>query len=156
MSSAQRSDIQLLNIFAYAHLLSHWWNRFLVCSARNKIRSPVLRQRWNSFRLMLRFRENWLLVGWACAKIISVHHEHYQSFPSLPPVTHFSVPLLPSLSRLCSLSPVLCTLSDVICSLSPILLSLSPNSTCCLYGVGRMDFDGGVIHNERPLKGWAL
>jgi hypothetical protein len=25
----------------------------------------------------------------------------------------------------------------------------------CLYGVGRMDLDGG-IHNEGRLKGWAL
>ena len=26
----------------------------------------------------------------------------------------------------------------------------------CLYGAGHMDLDGGVIHNEGCLKGWAL
>ncbi len=197
-------------------MLSQWWNRFLVCSASNEIRSPMLRQRWNSFRLMLCFCENWLLVDWAwkflkyffaeteslwsrrpviqdfwklysiwprystfkhfcvCSasdEIVSLYAqpakkyvpvcsdsdeilsalcyavakigyslaEHarksfrctthiFRVFPLFPHVTHFSVPLLPSLSRLCSLSPVLCTLSHMICSLSPILLSLSPNS----------------------------
>ncbi len=28
--------------------------------------------------------------------------------------------------------------------------------TCCLYGAQHMDLDGGVIHNEGRLKGWAL
>ncbi len=28
--------------------------------------------------------------------------------------------------------------------------------TCCLYGVGCMDLDGGEIYNEGRLKGWAL
>jgi hypothetical protein len=28
--------------------------------------------------------------------------------------------------------------------------------TCCLYGVGCMDLDGGEIPNEGRLKGWAL
>jgi hypothetical protein len=69
--------------------------------------------------------------------------------PVLCPLSHVSVPCLPSavpslmslflvshplssVSRLCSLSPVPCTLYHVICSLSPILLSPShnPYSNC--------------------------
>jgi hypothetical protein len=47
---------------------------------------------------------------------------------AVPMQSNVSVPCIPSsVSRLCSLSPVLCNLSQVICSLSPILLSPSQN-----------------------------
>ncbi len=76
------------------------------------------------------------------------------SVPVLCPLSHVSVPCLPStvpsltslilvshplspVSRLCSLPPILCTLSHVICPLSPILLSPPPHphqlSQCPLY-----------------------
>jgi hypothetical protein len=86
------------------------------------------------------------------------YHLHFHSFSSVRLVTRSSVPFyrprltsyvhcltslcihsyvsdfcLPSsISRLCSLSPVLCTLSHEICPLSPIILSLFLTTVNCL------------------------
>ncbi len=128
-------------IFPYAEYARKLINHWLACTK--------LVTRW------LCIRKNWLLTGWAYMKIILAHHDHFQSFSSLPPVTHSSVPFsclfqtsfihdpfslvcvrcLPSyiypVSRICPQSYffVPCTLVSIpvsmLCSLSPILCTLS-------------------------------
>jgi hypothetical protein len=69
--------------------------------------------------------ENWLLAGGAYEKIILTHHIHFQSFSSVPPVTHSSCLLLLSLSNVqCPLSHVsTCLSSHVLCLTSLFLVS---------------------------------
>jgi hypothetical protein len=74
----------------------------------------------------LSMRGNWKLEIGAYEKIILAHHEHYQSFSSLPHVTHSSVPFsrpcltsfVPSLTSL-----YLCLPAYVPCLMSPFLVS---------------------------------
>ncbi len=57
-------------------MLSQRWNSFHVCSAYFKWWF------WNRlwFPLMLSMRENWLLIGWACARIGYSMAEHAQKW----------------------------------------------------------------------------
>jgi hypothetical protein len=110
------------------------WN-FPLCWACAKIGYSLAVHARKFVTRWLSMHENWLLTSWAYAKIISVHHVHFLSYPLSPiPLSPTPVPVwrpLSPLSRRCALSPtmfpVLC-----LCSLSPVLCPLSHGSVPCL------------------------
>jgi hypothetical protein len=97
-----------------------FWNefKFPLCWACAKIGYWLAENAQKLVTHWLRMRENWLLVGWAYEKIISAHHVHFQTFSSVPPVTHSSV--LFSRPCLTSYVPCLTSLFLVSCPLSSV------------------------------------
>ncbi len=117
---------------------------FCVFSASDKIRSAHAQHifhdvfKWVWFPLMLSMRENWLLVGWAWAKIGYLLAEHARKLTthklSIGAPHAFSEFFLSSTchSFICHL---LLSLSNVLCLLSHVLVLCLPTYVPCLMSL---------------------
>jgi hypothetical protein len=94
--------------------------------------------------------KNWLLSGWAYAKIISVRHMHFQSSlflcPLLPSLSNIQCPL----SHVSALSPILCLL-NYCTSLFFVFRPLVPVSRLCSLPPVRCPQSSSLFLVSRPL-----
>ncbi len=110
MEQVLRMLIQRYNIHsAYFQLiLNDGFEISLMLSMRKKIGYSLAELSRKLVTWWSIMREDWSQVGWACAKIISAHHVHFQSFPLFPqppiPLSSSPVPVLRSTVCPCLMS----------------------------------------------------